>query len=72
LEETKLKPCPFCGGNVTVMHVNHYDFYNRRYFYSCEKCGANIFLFAKEKYVSAKQTDGEAIALWNSRSGQEG
>ena len=56
MSESKLKPCPFCGGEATLI---------KGYFcwwVKCEKCGA-------ETVVETSTT--KAIALWNVRSTDE-
>lgn len=59
---TKLKACPFCGGEgrlqvvTTASRINQDD-----YFVKCRECGASTMrYFPKQK---------EAIAAWNRRDG---
>lgn len=54
----ELKPCPFCGGDVSI---KIHDFSNgtRLYTPKC-KCGAGI--------VRVFDTEAEAIAAWNTRA----
>ena len=56
---SELKPCPWCGGNVTLCYgVDSYT-----YFYRCSKCSASIHL-----YYAVKD---EAIDGWNKRATDE-
>lgn len=56
MNEIKLKPCPFCGGEAEVISVySHYGV-------MCKGCGAGT--------VSADTIDGAAKA-WNKRIGHE-
>lgn len=60
-ENTKLLPCPFCGGNVRrvigIMGLN---------FFKCRKCGA-VVSFDNDYYNLHKN---EAIKAWNTRAGK--
>ena len=56
-EMTKLKPCPFCGGNAIVRNTGYDSFYVR-----CEndKC-------AVVSVTCNRNTSEEAIEAWNTR-----
>ncbi len=67
--DVELKPCPFCGGKaISLLHTEHKNLNNRKFFFSCNDCGANVFLEGEGKYKSAEQTEDEAVALWNRRA----
>ena len=67
---TKLKPCPFCGGEAELTHTNdnnHYPFVRCKYgAYLKPKCMANMYPWLNYK------TDEEAIEAWNRRSDENG
>lgn len=52
---SNIKPCPFCGSSKTVLCLGDYD-----WMVECEDCTATGPFVDSEK---------EAIALWNKRSG---
>lgn len=56
---TKLKPCPFCGGEAILeTHMND-DFLNSYYRVVCESCGVKtLFIYHRE----------ETINFWNRRA----
>ena len=56
MSETKLKPCPFCGGEPVLLKHNDEDYYK----VFCECCGARQWTFAN-------RTDRDAIRNWNTR-----
>jgi Lar family restriction alleviation protein len=64
----KLKPCPFCNGEVTNYHIEHLDLNHRKFDYRCEKCGAYFSLPNTAKYLSAEQTEKEMVKVWNRRA----
>lgn len=59
---TELKPCPFCGGEAEIKHVDWFEPGNYAYGAKCEKCGA-------ESRIG--DTEAEAIAAWNTRAAIE-
>jgi Lar family restriction alleviation protein len=54
---TKLKPCPFCGGDDCVVDTTGFNYY-----VTCLKCEARGPL---------EGTKEEAVELWNKRMGEE-
>ena len=59
----ELKLCPFCGGKVDFVFINHYTLASRRYDFICKDCGAQISMFAKVKCKSAEISIGEVSSL---------
>ena len=55
---TELLPCPFCGGSDVVQGVIRVDHVFQ--FVECTKCGIEM----------VGHTEVEAIAAWNTRTGQ--
>ena len=70
----ELKPCPFCGGEgafgETRYSKSHEAWWSdgsqvlHAHFVSCVKCGGS-----RRGVVGGQQTKDEAIAAWNTRSG---
>ena len=62
-ESTKLKPCPFCGGNGILQAIDFYPDYSDPpiWWVACETCGAHT-----DEYEG--DTEAEAIAAWNTRA----
>ena len=52
--ETKLKPCPFCGGEASM-----YIAYDDGYYVCCDECGCGLPVY---------NTEEEAIEAWNRRT----
>ena len=64
MKETKLKPCPFCGGEATTYSYDPFDGYQgnlTKYVISCTKCAANIETGSKVK----------SERMWNRRISDE-
>lgn len=64
MRDTKLFPCPFCGGTAKILHLSP-DRYQRiekkgieRWQVACDKCGT---------VSSGKLSEKEAIESWNRR-----
>ena len=55
---TKLKPCPFCGGEAVRLQMIDNPFSGTRYF-GCRKCCVVSF---------THMTEAEAIKAWNTRT----
>ncbi len=64
----ELKPCPFCGGKVTHYHTNHLNLNHKMFDFRCEKCGAYFTLQNTTKYISAEETEEQAIKIFNRRA----
>ena len=59
MDKTELKPCPFCGGEATLVAYG----VNREYeVVQCLECGARTRLFNPEIFRG-----GNAIEAWNRR-----
>lgn len=65
---SELKPCPFCGGNVTHVFTNHKSLQCRDFQYYCSNCGATVFLTSKTKYESVEKIETEVVNTWNRRT----
>lgn len=72
LEEVKksseFKPCPFCGGNVSINFVTNLSSSMEKFEYYCQKCNAKFSLLFDDKYRSNYSTREKAVKLWNRRS----
>ncbi len=61
MSEIKLKPCPFCGGEIKL---DEDDFY----MFCCNTCGAGItFAHELEDGTAEDCTKEESIERWNTR-----
>lgn len=62
MEQEQLKPCPFCGSEVSVYN-NEFD-YENLFWIECEEC--------EGMSVSTKSMDDleEVIDTWNTRVGE--
>lgn len=64
MRETKLKPCPFCGGNVELELVDD-DFY----MVCCDKCNsATSFGYTYKDGTARDATKSETVKAWNKRT----
>ena len=54
MAETKLLPCPFCGGEATT-----YVAYDDGYYVCCDECGCGLPVYI---------TEADAIEAWNKRT----
>ena len=59
MEESKLKPCPFCGSEVSLSSCDQYDSFEDLYWVKCYECGAEIESYGNES---------DAIKAWNRRT----
>lgn len=65
MSEIKLKPCPFCGGEIKL---DEDDFY----MFCCDTCGAGItFAHELEDGTAEDCTKEESIESWNTRKPME-
>ena len=59
----ELKPCPFCGGEATLLHGQTENQYS---YVRCGKC----FSKTAEYYIATTHScDDKAIEAWNRRAG---
>lgn len=65
---SKLKPCPFCGGEVDHYHTEHITFHDQKHRFRCKKCGVLIFFYTKNTYRNATQTKKDAVRIFNTRA----
>lgn len=63
MEETELKPCPFCG-TEPKMGVTEPTFGEPRYFVECEGVGCKVVAYTPNEYETAL----EAAEAWNARA----
>lgn len=61
--ETKLLPCPFCGGEAQLVHWTNQLSWNANYGVKCTSC--KILLDSAHSYF---HTEEEAINAWNRRA----
>lgn len=62
MSDTKLKPCPFCGGEAKLRKLNK----DRGYFVLCSKCGCRTPYF-RYRYAPIDDLREDAIDTWNTR-----
>lgn len=68
MSETKLKPCPFCGGEVKAYADNH-----NKVMISCDNCNMyfgielEIGCELEEGWKAIHKSKEEAIEKWNTR-----
>lgn len=72
MNETELKPCPFCGGEVKVYTEScAYANGGRDYFYpSCKSEGCPGVMVPDDEFrfnTIMAETEKEAISIWNKR-----
>lgn len=65
MDKIKLKPCPFCGGEVTLRENSFTSREGERLFYSvrCLTCGARTDFFN-----GVAQSKKKTINAWNKRA----
>lgn len=59
MSKSKLKPCPFCGGDAVIIKTN-------RYYVQCNVCEA-IGTYNKGTSKTDKMAIEKVIAHWNNR-----
>ena len=62
---TKIKPCPFCGGEGEIISGNYtgkllYTVVGKTYTVFCKRCNARTTQYKKYKY--------KAVEAWNRRA----
>lgn len=61
IDNVKLKPCPFCGGEAHLVNSMGWP-----HWVWCNECGARV-----QSTKFAEEGDAEAIAKWNRRAEPE-
>lgn len=64
MDEYEMRPCPFCGGEMTVSFASR-----PRRFKFAHKGLRNCYFYAFEVDPVAAETLAEAIKAWNRRAG---
>ena len=62
----ELKPCPFCGGEVTADNI-HFSHNNATYYLECPNCFVHFGANHKGDYGSPE----EVVDEWNTRYQEE-
>lgn len=66
MREIKLKPCPFCGGEVKLDHA-----YNEFYMVRCDNCcSVTTFGYTYKGGMARDATRVETVKAWNRRAVQ--
>ena len=71
MSDTKLKPCPFCGGAAVLYHQSSkYTDHDGDYVYCFRGCGSRTKLFVCYDGTGKthNDTEKEAIQAWNRRA----
>lgn len=63
----KLLPCPFCGGEIEYLRADHKNLTLRSHQFICYNCNTQTFKKVIGRYISAIDTEKEAITAWNKR-----
>ena len=69
MTDTKLKPCPFCGGEAEMLigGAEGIGVVYQAYWIACKKCGAQTTKIKVSSYYTAENC---AILAWNMREGE--
>lgn len=71
METSKLKPCPFCGGEAFLRETRMYA--SPSVVVKCSNCHAQTEIFLagydvlEERNISAMEAGNKAVKCWNSR-----
>ena len=60
----RLKPCPWCGGNVTIIYRSASNMFH---VYHCDNSGKCDIVGPFKIHKSRAATLGEAAEIWNRR-----
>ncbi|HJC91953.1 MAG TPA: Lar family restriction alleviation protein [Candidatus Mediterraneibacter excrementigallinarum] len=66
---TKLKSCPFCGGEAKMKHgyPGQQRKGIRQSVVQCKKCGCRTVTYRQAAYQPWKEVDEQAAEVWNRR-----
>lgn len=70
MNDTKLLPCPFCGGEAyyrTPQHINGTAFDSMMI--ECKKCGASPYAVEVYQYDDEENKRAAIAKFWNRRDG---
>lgn len=78
MNNTELKPCPWCGGaaEIVTLRKENYGYWPEAIGAKCQSCGATRGGFVVERYdftarehvdIRAK-AEAKAVASWNTRA----
>lgn len=77
MEETELKPCPFCGGKAEIHYQPIYtsngvgirctECKARSKFFPCD-CSYTFYHGEKNVYIPKERATNDAINMWNRRA----
>lgn len=62
MTKTKLKPCPFCGGEATLIYAD-----DKTWQVVCDSCGSCSDYYDEEWDPDNPPEGNEAASAWNSR-----
>ena len=64
MTKTELKPCPFCGSEVSISDVNPIGWPEKSYGVYCSTCGTHW-------ETDEGKSRARAVAAWNRRSDEK-
>lgn len=73
MSQSKLKPCPFCGGEAILCKELEPDGYcsYKVAFVECDVCGAKAGKYIIDGYYGTNETTRDAINAWNRRHNED-
>ena len=63
-----LNSCPLCNGDITHYCTDYKSYSYRDFYYRCNKCKTTFVAPVNSKYISEKETQQEAIMVWNNNN----